>query len=371
MKKLIKLVAISITITALSACSNSDNSNKRNRSTSSNQSANEASKQQNNINIMGAGSSFIYPVMSRWANSYYKFTNNSIEINYQPIGSGGGQRQVFARTVSFGASDQPLDSATLKQNKLIQFPMIVGGIVLVINIPGIKPNELVLDGHTLANIYLGKVQYWDDASIKKLNPNLKLPHNLIIAIHRSDGSGTTYNFANYLAKVSSEWKNDMGVATSLSWSKQSNGIGGKGNAGVAAQVSQLPYSIGYVEYAYAAEKKMNTTKMVNADGNAISPNLSSFQAASKNAYWSADNNFYQILTNQPGEDSWPIDASTFILLPTDLQKDESGNILKFFKWVYHNGSSQSQELKYVSIPSNVTSMIGDYISKTYPDYTKI
>lgn len=303
--------------------------------------------------LTGAGSSFIFPVLTKWIHAYNQ--KSGVQINYQPIGSGGGMRQLQAGTVSFAASDEPLKTADLHQKGWIQFPMITGGIVPIVNIKGITNNQLILDGATLANIYLGKIQYWDDAAIKALNPGVNLPHRMIIAVHRADGSGTTFNFTNYLAKVSPQWQQQVGVNTVVSW--PARGIGAKGNAGVASQVANLPGSIGYVEYAYAQENHLNTAKMRNQAGKVVTASLSSFESAAANANWQASNNFYQILTNQPGVNSWPIVATTFIMMPKTLKTDTRESLFTFFEWSYENGIKDAQQLNYVSIPVTVTKTI--------------
>lgn len=342
----LKLMLLALGVVTITACSNSSNDQKK-----------EHDSNQTQMKVMGAGSSFIYPVMSRWSNAYYQKTN--VQVNYQPIGSGGGQRQIFARTVDFASSDQPLSDEMLKKYKLIQFPMIVGGIVPVVNIEGIKPNQLILSGPVLADIYMGKITYWDDKAIEKLNPNLKLPHGLIIPVRRADGSGTTYNFADYLAKVSPEWQKQIGVNTTLTWS--SNTIGAKGNAGVAAQVIQLPNSIGYIEYAYAKENHMNTAKLINKNKRAVTASLSSFKASAEYANWSAKNNYHTLLTDQPGNNAWPIDATTFILLPTDNKAQTNKAILYFLSWAYTSKGQQiAAKLDYIGIPENVVKNIQAY-----------
>ncbi|MFZ9036314.1 MAG: phosphate ABC transporter substrate-binding protein PstS [Francisellaceae bacterium] len=313
-------------------------------------------KAETQVAIMGAGSSFIYPAMSRWANSYYEKTG--VQVNYQPIGSGGGQRQIFAKTVNFAASDQPLSNEMLEKYNLIQFPAIVGGIVPVINVPGIKPNEMVLDGRVLADIYLGKITYWDDPAIEKLNPSLKLPHAAIITVHRADGSGTTYNFATYLAELNPRWKAEVGIDTSLQWPV---GIGAKGNQGVAAQVKQVQDSIGYVEYAYAKSTHMTTVKMINKEGYSVTPDLNSFAQAAKYAKWQPADNYNMILANQPGQDSWPIVATTFILLPKEASINVNDNIKKFFEYAYSKeGDETARKLDYVGIPQDVVKGIENY-----------
>ncbi|MCF6765333.1 phosphate ABC transporter substrate-binding protein PstS [Thiotrichales bacterium 19S3-7] len=334
-----------ITLVSLTACSDS------------NQSSDGQTSTQAETKIMGAGSSFIYPVMSRWSNNYYQRTN--VQINYQPIGSGGGQRQIFQRTVDFAASDQPLDAQTLKKYKLIQFPMIVGGIVAVVNLKGVSSNQLILSGPVLADIYMGKIRYWDDSQIKNLNPKLTLTHSLIIPVRRADGSGTTYNFADYLAKVSPLWQKNVGVNTTLTW--PSTTIGAKGNAGVAAQVMQLPNSIGYVEYAYAKENHMNTVKLINKNGKAIAPTLSSFRSSAEYADWSSKNDYHVLLTDQAGNNSWPIDASTFILLPIDNSSETNQTILAFLSWAYgESGRDIAAKLDYIGIPESTVKGIKSY-----------
>ena len=309
--------------------------------------------------IMGAGSSFIYPAMSRWANEYYN--TSGVKINYQPIGSGGGQRQIFAGTVNFAASDQPLDNAELNKYSLIQFPAIVGGIVPVINIAGVTSNQLVLSAQVLAEIYLGKIQYWDDSAIVALNPEIKLPHNMIITVHRADGSGTTYNFTRYLANVSPVWQKQVGVNTSVQWPV---GIGAKGNQGVAAQVQQVSDSVGYVEYAYAKTANIPTVKLINQAGETVAADLNSFASAAKYASWKAADSYNMILVNQPGKESWPIVATTFILLPKDAKQVIDQEIKQFFDFAYSaRGNMIAKKLDYVGIPENVVTGIKAYWTK--------
>lgn len=308
--------------------------------------------QSNHSQVTGAGSSFIYPVLSIWARD---FAQKGVEVNYQAIGSGGGLQQIFQGTINFAASDEPLKLDQLQKHKLRQFPMIIGGIVLAVNIPGVKNNQLVLNGPVLADIYSGKIQYWDNAHIKQMNYGLALPHKKILSIHRADGSGTTFNFTNYLSKVSRSWQQAYGSSTMISWP---NGIGAKGNAGVAAQVAQTPYSIGYVEYAYAKENNMTITKMENRMNQVVEATSDSFAAAAKNADWSAKNGFYQILTNQSGKNSWPIVATTFILMPQQpksvavQEKSE-----RFFSWCFEHGQASAKQLNYVAIPQQVYQQI--------------
>jgi phosphate transport system substrate-binding protein len=303
--------------------------------------------------LTGAGSSFIFPVLTKWIHEYNQ--KSGIQINYQPIGSGGGMRQLQAGTVNFAASDEPLKTAVLNQRGWIQFPMITGGIVPIINVKGVTNNQLTLDGSTLAAIYLGKIRYWDNAAIKALNPGVTLPHRIIIAVHRADGSGTTFNFTNYLAKVSPQWKKQVGVNTVVSW--PARGIGAKGNAGVASQVANLPGSIGYVEYAYAQENHLNAAKMKNQAGKVVTASLSSFESATANANWQASDSFYQILTNQPGANSWPIVATTFIMMPKSLKTDTRESLFTFFEWSYENSIKDAEQLNYVAIPATVTKTI--------------
>src|SRR5256714_1207474 len=259
--------------------------------------------------ISGAGATFPYPVYAKWADAYKKETGSG--LNYQSIGSGGGIKQIKAKTVTFGASDAPLTGKDLDESGLAQFPMVMGGIVPVVNIEGVKPGELVIDGPTLAKIFLGEITKWDDAALKKLNPNAKLPSQAIAVVHRSDGSGTTYNFVYYLSDVSADWKSKVGVNTSVQWPV---GIGAKGNEGVANNVANTKGSIGYVEYAYAKQNKLTFTKMINKDGKAVAPTSESFQASAASADWTGTPGFGVILTEQAGATSWPISGATFILI---------------------------------------------------------
>lgn len=302
-----------------------------------------------NVQITGAGSSFVYPVMSKWTSVYA--TKNNIQINYQSIGSGGGIRQLQSKTIDFAASDMPLNAKQLNKQQWTQFPIIVGGIVPVVNIKGVKANQLVLSGPLLSDIYSAKVKYWDDPNIKKLNPKLTLPHAMIIPIHRADGSGTTFNFTNYLSKVSPTWKKTVGSNTLVQW--PSFGLGAKGNAGVANQVETTDNSIGYVEFAYAHSSNLTTTKMLNAAGRVVAPTLNSFKSAAANAKWSASNHYDVVLTNAPGATSWPIAASTFVLLPKQLSAVNHAALNKFFNWVYTSGGQYATKLDYVAIPKSV------------------
>jgi phosphate transport system substrate-binding protein len=299
--------------------------------------------------ISGAGASFPYPVYAKWADAYKKATG--VGLNYQSIGSGGGIKQIYARTVTFGATDAPLKGPDLEKHGLAQFPMVMGGIVPVVNVPGIKPGSLVLDGPTLANIFLGEIKSWDDPAIAKLNAGLKLPKQAIAIVHRSDGSGTTYNFAYYLAEVSPVWKEKVGVNTSVRFPA---GIGAKGNEGVANNVSNTQGSIGYVEYAYALQNKLSYARMLNKAGKIVAPTSEAFQAAAANADWKSEPGYGVLLANQPGDASWPITAPTWILIykqPKDV--DSAREALKFFAWAYANGGKMADELHYVPMPANV------------------
>jgi len=299
--------------------------------------------------ISGAGATFPYPIYAKWADAYKKETN--VGLNYQSIGSGAGIKQIQAKTVVFGASDAPLKGEQLEADGLVQFPMVMGGVVPVVNIEGIKPGELVLDGDTLARIYMGDVKSWDDAAIKKLNPTLSLPSQPIIPVYRSDGSGTTFLFTDYLAKVSGDFKSKVGSATSVKWPV---GIGGKGNEGVSATAAQSKGAIGYVEYAYAKVNKMAHARMINAAGKTVSPDLSAFQAAAAGADWKSVPGFGVILTNQKGETSWPITGATFILIHKKPSKPEdAAAALKFFAWALEKGDKMATDLEYVPMPDAV------------------
>jgi phosphate transport system substrate-binding protein len=303
--------------------------------------------------ITGAGATFPFPLYSKWADSYKKETGNG--LNYQSIGSGGGIKQIQAKTVTFGASDMPLKSEQLDKDGLVQWPMVMGAIVPVVNIEGVKPGEMVLDGETLANIYLKKITKWDDPAIKKLNPNLKLPSEDIKVVRRSDGSGTTFNFTDYLSKVSADWKNQVGSSTAVEWP---TGVGAKGNEGVSGNITQTKFSIGYVEYAYAKQNNLTFTGLINKAGKTVQPTVEAFQAAASNADWEKAPGYYVILTDQPGEKSWPITASTFILMHKDpADKAAAAEALKFFKWAFAKGDKMAEELDYIPMPDNVVKMI--------------
>lgn len=303
--------------------------------------------------ITGAGATFPFPIYSKWADAYKKETGNG--LNYQSIGSGGGIKQIQAKTVTFGATDMPLKVDQLEKDGLVQWPMVMGAIVPVVNLEGVKAGEMVFDGETLANIYLGKITKWDDAAIKKLNPSVKLPSEAITVVRRSDGSGTTFNFTNYLSKVSADWKSKVGEGTAVEWPV---GVGAKGNEGVSGNIGQTKNSIGYVEYAYAKQNKLTYTAMVNRAGKPVQPTVESFQAAASNADWAKAPGYYVILTDQPGEQSWPVTASTFILMHKDAtDKAASQEAIKFFKWSFDKGGKMAEELDYIPMPDSVVKLI--------------
>jgi len=303
--------------------------------------------------ITGAGATFPFPIYSKWADAYKKETGNG--LNYQSIGSGGGIKQIQAKTVTFGATDAPLKADQLDKDGLVQWPMVMGAIVPVVNIEGVKAGEMVFDGETLANVYLGKITKWDDPAIKKLNPNVKLPSEAITVVRRSDGSGTTFNFTNYLSKVSADWKSKVGEGTAVEWPA---GVGAKGNEGVSGNISQTKNSIGYVEYAYAKQNKLTYTGLVNKAGKTVQPTVEAFQAAASNADWAHAPGYYVILTDQPGDKSWPITASTFILMHKDAtDKAASQEAIKFFRWAFKNGGKMAEELDYIPMPDSVVQQI--------------
>ncbi len=305
------------------------------------------------VNVTGAGASFPYPIYAKWAAAYHKETGK--QVNYQSIGSGGGQQQIIAKTVDFGASDDPMSADALDKDNLLQFPAIIGGTVPVVNIDGIKPGELRLSGEVLADIYLGKITKWDDEAIKALNPELSLPNNSIVVVHRSDGSGTTFGWTNYLSKVSDDWKNNVGEGKAVKWP---TGQGGKGNEGVAAYVRQLKDSVGYVEYAYAKQNKLSWTQLQNKDGNFVQPSQESFAAAAAHADWQGTPGMGVVLTNEVGSDSWPVTAASFILVHKSQDKPENGKaVLTFFDWAFKNGQDMAAELDYVPLPTEVTDQI--------------
>ncbi len=301
--------------------------------------------------LTGAGATFPAPIYSKWADAYNKATGT--RVNYQSIGSGGGIKQINAKTVDFGASDMPLKPEQLEKDGLVQFPTVIGGVVPVINLKELKPGQLKLTSALLADIFLGKITKWNDKAIATLNPGVNLPAQDILTVHRADGSGTSFIFTNYLSKVSPEWKDKVGEGTAVQWP---NGTGGKGNEGVAAFVQRLNGAIGYVEYAYAKQNKMNYAQMQNAAGNFVSPDDLTFKAAAANAEWK--NGFYEILTNQKGKDAWPISGATFILMHKVQAKPAQGvEALKFFDWAYKNGGKMAEELDYVPMPDSVIKMV--------------
>jgi len=303
--------------------------------------------------ISGAGATFPYPIYAKWADAYHKETG--IGLNYQSIGSGGGIKQIKADTVTFGASDMPLKPEDLEKSGLTQFPTVMGGVVPVVNLEGIKPGDLVLDGQTLAEIFQGTITTWNDPKIQSHNPSVKLPDQAIAVVHRSDGSGTTFVFSTYLSQVSADWKGKVGANSALEWP---TGIGAKGNEGVAGNVAQTGGSIGYVEYAYAKQNNMTYTKLVNKDGKAVAPSAAAFQAASNAVDWSKAPGFYMLLTNEPGADTWPISAATFIIVHKE-PKDPAAvaEALKFFDWAYKNGDGMADELAYVPLPDSLVDLI--------------
>lgn len=301
--------------------------------------------------VTGAGATFPAPLYAKWAADYNKATG--VKINYQSVGSGAGIRQIEAKTVDFGASDMPLKDEELAKKGLMQFPAVIGGVVPVVNIKGIAPGQLKLSGQVLGDIYLGKVTQWSDPAIKALNPGLALPEAAIAPVRRADGSGTSFIFTNYLSKVNPEWKSKVGEGTAVNWPV---GAGGKGNEGVAAFVGRLPNSIGYVEYAYVKQNKMTFAQMKNAAGNFVSPDDTAFKAAAAGADWSKS--FYQILTEQPGKDSWPLTGATFILMHKVQEKPaQAATALKFFEWAYKNGDQTADALDYVPMPAAVKTTV--------------
>lgn len=303
--------------------------------------------------ITGAGASFPFPIYAKWAAQYNQETGH--RINYQSIGSGGGQQQIIARTVDFGASDDPMKPDALEKNNLLQFPAIIGGTVPVINVAGIKPGELKLSGATIADIFLGKIKKWNDEAIKALNPELKLPSASIIVVHRSDGSGTTFGWTNYLSKVSPAWKEQVGEGKAVKWP---TGQGGKGNEGVAAYVRQLKNSIGYVEYAYAKQNNLAWTQLKNKDGQFVQPTQQAFAAAAANADWNSVPGMGVVLTEEPGAASWPVTSASFILIGKKQEQPENAKqALAFFDWAFKNGAKLAEELDYVPMPASVIEQI--------------
>ena len=310
--------------------------------------------------VTGAGASFPAPIYAKWADAYHKATG--ARINYQSVGSGAGMRQIKAKTVDFGASDAPLKDDELAKDGLVQFPTVIGGVVPVVNIKGINPGQIKLTGQVLGDIYLGKITKWNDVAITGLNPGVALPDAAIAVVRRADGSGTSFNFTNYLSKVNAEWKSKVGEGTAVNWP---TGAGGKGNEGVSAFVTRLPNSIGYVEYAYAKQNKMAHVLLKNAAGNFVAPSDDAFKAAAAGADW--NKTFYQILTEQPGKDSWPITAATYIMMHKVQDKPAAASAsLKFFDWAYVQGDKMADELDYVPLPASVK----DLVRKQWADNLK-
>jgi len=305
------------------------------------------------VDITGAGATFPYPIYAKWADAYRKQTG--VALNYQSIGSGGGIKQIGAKTVDFGASDMPLKPEELDKSGLMQFPTVIGGDVPVVNIKGIAPGQLRLSGELLADIFLGKLTKWNEPAIANLNPRVPLPATAISVVHRSDGSGTTFIWTNYLSKVSSEWKSKVGEGTAVNWP---TGVGGKGNEGVASYVQRIDGAIGYVEYAYAKQNKMAYTLVKNKDGDYVAPNAKAFQAAAAGADWKSAPGMYLILTDAPGKTAWPIAGATFILMHKEQEKPENAKeVLKFFNWAYDKGDAMAEELDYVPLPNAVVDQI--------------
>jgi phosphate transport system substrate-binding protein len=311
--------------------------------------------------VTGAGASFPAPVYAKWADAYNKATG--ARVNYQSVGSGAGMKQIAAKTVDFGASDAPLKDEDLAKDGLVQFPMVIGGVVPVVNIKGIAPGQLKLTGQVLGDIYLGKLTKWNDPAITALNPGVALPDATIAPVRRADGSGTSFNFTNYLSKVNADWKSKVGEGTAVNWP---TGAGGKGNEGVSAFVQRLQNSIGYVEYAYAKQNKMAYTMLQNQAGNFVSPDDLTFKAAAANADW--NKSFYQVLTGQPGKDSWPITAATFIMMHKVQDKPaNASNALKFFNWAYASGDKMAADLDYVPMPDAVKALVQKLWSDSIKD----
>jgi len=315
------------------------------------------------VDITGAGATFPFPIYSKWADAYKAKTG--IGMNYQSIGSGGGIKQIQSKTVDFGASDMPLKPEELDKSGLTQFPAIIGGVVMVVNLDTIKPGELKLNGPLVADIYFGKIKKWNEKPIADANPGLKLPDENITVVRRSDGSGTTFLFTDYLSKVSPEWKEKVGSSTAVAWPE---GVGGKGNEGVSSYVQRIKGAIGYVEYAYAKKNKMTYTALQNKDGVFLLPDDSKFQSAAAHADWKNAAGFYQILTNQPGKDSWPITGASFILMQKAQDKPANAQeVLKFFDWSFKNGQKMAEELDYVPLPASLVALIQDTWKKDIKD----
>jgi phosphate transport system substrate-binding protein len=312
-----------------------------------------------NAQVTGAGATFPYPVYAKWAAEYKKQKN--IEINYQSIGSGAGIKQIQARTVTFGASDMPLTKEQLDRDGLVQVPTVIGGNVIAVNLDGVKSGDMVLDGTTVADIYLGKIRSWDDSRISKLNPTLKLPKLPITVVRRSDGSGTTFIFTNYLSKVSPEWRSKIGEGTAIEWPL---GVGAKGNEGVAGNVSQTRGSIGYVEYAYAKQAGLTYTSLINAVGKTVQPGISSFAASAKGNAFDPSDGYYTILTNIENTEAWPIAGATFVLMPQKPTKPEDSKAaIEFFIWAYEQGDKMAEDLAYVPLPDDLVNKIKETLKE--------
>jgi phosphate transport system substrate-binding protein len=307
------------------------------------------------VDIAGAGATFPYPIYAKWAEAYKQ--KSGVALNYQSIGSGGGIKQIEAKTVDFGATDKPLEPKDLDANGLVQFPVIMGGVVPVVNVQGIGAGKLKLNGPVLANIYLGAIKNWNDPAIKALNPGLALPDRAISVVHRSDGSGTTFIFTHYLSEVSPQWKSKVGEDASVAWPV---GVGGKGNEGVASYASRINGAIGYVEYAYALQNKLAHVQLQNKAGNFVEPTTAAFQAAAASADWTKAPGFYLLLTDQPGAQAWPITGASFILMYKNQVKAENGRaVLQFFNWAFHNGGAMAAQLDYVPLPDSVIKLVED------------
>jgi phosphate transport system substrate-binding protein len=311
--------------------------------------------------VTGAGATFPAPLYAKWASDYYKATG--VKVNYQSVGSGAGIKQVDAKTVDFGASDMPQKDEDLAKKGQLQFPTVIGGVVPVVNVKGVAPGQMKLNGQVLGDIFLGKITKWNDGAIAALNPGLALPDALIAVVHRADGSGTTFIFTNYLSKVNAEWKSKVGEGTAVNWP---GGLGGKGNEGVAAYVNRLPNSIGYVEYAYVKQNKMAYTLLKNRDGNFVQPSDDAFKAAAAGADW--NRTFYQVTTDQPGKDAWPVTNPTYIILHKVQDKPEqAAQVLKFFEWAYKNGDKAADELDYVPMPASVKQQVAKLLATEVRD----
>jgi phosphate transport system substrate-binding protein len=350
----LRSTALSIALVfAVAACGGSDNAAPGANGAAAGQAG---ASDQVSAQITGAGSTFVYPLISKWSSDYNQ--SSGARVNYQSIGSGGGIAQIKAGTVDFGASDKPLASGELDAAGLAQFPVAIGGVVPVVNVEGVEPGELRLTGPVLADIFMGKIKQWNDPTITALNPGVQLPATKINVVHRSDGSGTTFNFSNYLSKVSPEWKQKIGEGTSVNWP---GGVGGKGNEGVASYVQQIKGSIGYVELAYALQNKMAHTMLQNAAGNWVAPSAEAFQAAAASADWKNAQDFNLVITNAPGEQAWPLAATTFVLMHIQPKNPERAKQAReFFGWALENGQPQAQALDYVPLPPELVEQVKSY-----------